>query len=212
MAKLTEKKGSAAFWANACFQENNNVIGHFDHDHAEGTIGYKLSYSKSYVDELEKVIKKFNIQNPNNRYFWALFDHFYDAKPGEMDIPKSAKGADIAEGIADLKSTNAIVQGPNKKYISFNKNHKRVVEILKDGPQDRQNLQEDLKQEFNIYEVIDKLLLAEIIKQDRNNIVLNAEASDIIEKAIKEVDELEAKKEPVKAYFLGNFKFERSKK
>lgn len=88
--ELKEKQGTAAIWLNVFFEEENDLIGWYDHDNSEGSSldtetaleeqFESYSYGKSFRMEAAQSAVSLNVKSPS--YAFILFDYETDMKPG----------------------------------------------------------------------------------------------------------------------------------
>lgn len=90
---LVEAPGRVAIWLNIAYEEDNRVIGWYDHDYAEGA-GFSGSpqpirellsggsYWQSWSPAAVEAAVKHGITEAET--YWMLYDHEYLAEPGPL--------------------------------------------------------------------------------------------------------------------------------
>lgn len=97
--RVYEEEGHLCVWVNTSFEDNNNIIGWFDHDYAEaasqrepGTVAEVLAQISNAPDWLPAVVaaaEQQQIQKITEGF--VLFDHHYPAIAGPMPTIPGAR-------------------------------------------------------------------------------------------------------------------------
>lgn len=91
--KLVETPNRVSIWLNIAYEENNRVIGRYDHDRAEtgsstdeprplSELFAGHSYAKSWSPAAVAAAEKHGITEANE--CWMLFSHEYRVEPGPI--------------------------------------------------------------------------------------------------------------------------------
>ncbi|MGW0662540.1 hypothetical protein [Streptodolium elevatio] len=96
---LKDREGVVSIWLNVCFEEENKVIGWYDHDYEEGgglgrpqpvrQLLSSGSYWETWSEAAVRSAERLGISEA--RYVWMLFDHEYVAPAGRFDIATDAE-------------------------------------------------------------------------------------------------------------------------
>lgn len=96
---LKDREGVVSIWLNVCFEEDNKVIGWYDHDYEEGGGLGRLepvrqllssgSYWETWFEAAVQAADALGITEA--RYVWMLFDHEYVGAAGCFDIATDAE-------------------------------------------------------------------------------------------------------------------------
>jgi hypothetical protein len=94
MAGLLDKPGSVCVWINIQFDEDNDLIGWFDHDNSEAGGGGDASpirgaleghsYSASFVDAVVEAARALQIEHAASTFL--IYDSLWDTTPGPMHV------------------------------------------------------------------------------------------------------------------------------